>query len=89
MKCLFLQTKILLLKSGIRKDVAVSINKESMNKSSSKLYFSGFSFFTLLLVLLAAKGVLKNFAIFSVFNNVAVPRVCNFMEEDSDIDAFL
>ena len=30
---------MLLLKSGIRKDVAVSVNRESMNKSSSKNYF--------------------------------------------------
>ena len=44
MKWLLLQTRILLLKSGIRKDVAVSINKESMNNGSSKMYFSGFSF---------------------------------------------
>ena len=27
-----------------RKDVAVSVNKESLNKNSSKNYFSGFSF---------------------------------------------
>ena len=40
MKWLLLQTKKLLLKSGIRKDVAVSVNKESMNK----MCFSGFSF---------------------------------------------
>ena len=31
--------------TGIRKDVAVSVNKESMNKSSfKKMYFTGFSF---------------------------------------------
>ena len=35
---------LLLLKSGIRKDVAVSVNKETMNKCSSKKYLSGFSF---------------------------------------------
>ena len=40
---LLLQTKML-LKSGIRKDVAASVKKELMNKSSSKMYFSGFSF---------------------------------------------
>ena len=28
-----------LLKLGIRKDVAVSVNKESMSKRSSKMYF--------------------------------------------------
>ena len=36
---LLLQTKILLLKSGLRKDVTVSVNRESMNKSSSKNVF--------------------------------------------------
>ena len=40
MKWLLLQTKILLLKSGIRKNVAVSLNKELMNKSSSKNFTS-------------------------------------------------
>ena len=35
---------LLLLKSGIRKDVAVSVNKEPMNKCSSKKYLSGFRF---------------------------------------------
>ena len=34
----------MLLKSGIRKDAAASVKKELMNKSSSKMYFSGFSF---------------------------------------------
>ena len=29
---------------GIRKDVAVLVSKDSMNKSSLKMYFSGFSF---------------------------------------------
>ena len=36
MKWLLLQINILLLKSGIRKDVAVSVNKKSMNKSISE-----------------------------------------------------
>ena len=36
--------KLLLLKSGINKDVAVSVNKESVNKSSSKNSFLRFSF---------------------------------------------
>ena len=45
MKWLLLQTKLLLLKSSIRKDaIAVSVNKESMNKVTLKMYFSGFSF---------------------------------------------
>ena len=35
-KWLLLQIKIFLLKSSIRKNVATSVNKESMNKSSSK-----------------------------------------------------
>ena len=39
MKWLLLQAKILLLESGIRKDAAVSINKESMDKSNSKNAF--------------------------------------------------
>ena len=39
MKWLLLQTKILLLESGIRKDAAVSMNKESMDKSNSKNAF--------------------------------------------------
>ena len=34
LKWLLLQIKIFLLKLGVRKDVAVSVNKESMNKSS-------------------------------------------------------
>ena len=42
MKWLLLQTKILLLKSGIRKDDAVSVNKESMNRSGSKKVFLRF-----------------------------------------------
>ena len=37
-----LQTKISLLKSDIRNDVAVSVNKESINKSSSKIVFLSF-----------------------------------------------
>ena len=41
---MFLQIKILLLKSGIRKDVAASVNEESMKKRSFKMYFSGFRF---------------------------------------------
>ena len=36
MKWLLLQTKILLLKLGIWKDIAVSVKKKWMNKSSSK-----------------------------------------------------
>ena len=39
MKWLLLQIKIFLLKSGIRKDVAVSMNKESMNESATKNVF--------------------------------------------------
>ena len=42
MKWLLLQTKALLLKSGVRKDVAVSVDKESINKSSSKNVFLRF-----------------------------------------------
>ena len=44
MKWLLPQTKTLLLKSGVRKNVFVSVNDESINKSSSKTYFSGFNF---------------------------------------------
>ena len=44
MKSLLLQIKIFLLNSGIGKDVAVSVNKESMNKVALKVHFSGFSF---------------------------------------------
>ena len=36
LKWLLLQIKIFLLKLGIRKDVAISVNKESMNKRISK-----------------------------------------------------
>ena len=39
MKSLLLRAKILLLKQSIRKDVAVSVNKESINKSGSKNVF--------------------------------------------------
>ena len=61
MKWLLPQTKILLLKSGIRKDVAASINKKSMNKSSTKNVFLRFYFFTLLNLLVAAyRGVFRN-----------------------------
>ena len=34
----------IIVKPGIRKDVAVSANKKSLNKSGSKIHFSGFSF---------------------------------------------
>ena len=37
---MILQAKIFSLKSGIRKDVAVSVNKESINESSSKSFIS-------------------------------------------------
>ena len=43
-----------MLKSGIRKDVTASVNKELMNKSSSKNVFLRFQLFTLLHVSLAA-----------------------------------
>ena len=44
-KLLLLQIKMFLLRYGIRKDVAVSVNKESMNKSIAlTIYSSGFSF---------------------------------------------
>ena len=36
MKWLLLKTKILLLKLGIRKDVAASVYKDAMNKNSKK-----------------------------------------------------
>ena len=42
MEWMLLQTKILLLKSGIGKDVTVSVNEESMVKSSSKNIFLRF-----------------------------------------------
>ena len=42
MKWMLLQIKVFLLKLGIRKDVAVSVNKKSMNKCSSKNVFSSF-----------------------------------------------
>ena len=42
MKSLLLQIKIFLLKSGIRKKAAASLNKEYMNKSSSKKVFVNF-----------------------------------------------
>ena len=42
MNWLLLKTKILLLKSGIGKNVAVSVNKESLNKGSSKNVFLSF-----------------------------------------------
>ena len=42
MKWLLLQTKTLLLKAGVRKGVAVSVDKESINKSSSKNVFLRF-----------------------------------------------
>ena len=46
--------------SGIRKGVAVSVNKESMNESSSKNVFLRFQFFTLLHLLVAAyRGVFR------------------------------
>ena len=43
---MFLQIKIFLLKLGIRKDVAVSVNKESMKKGALKCIsqVSGFYF---------------------------------------------
>ena len=47
-------TKISLLKLGIRKDVDVTVNKESMNNSSSKNVFLRLTFFTLLQLLVAA-----------------------------------
>ena len=46
MMWLLLQTNILLIKSGIRKGFAVSVNQESMNKSSSKATFTCMYFFT-------------------------------------------
>ena len=42
MKSLLLQIKIFLLNSGIGKDVAVSVNKQSMNKSSYESAFLRF-----------------------------------------------
>ena len=42
MKWLLLQPNVLLLKSGIRKDVAFLINKEPMNQNSSKDVFLRF-----------------------------------------------
>ena len=42
MKWMLLQIKVFLLKLGIRKDVAVSVNKKSMNKCSSKNVFPSF-----------------------------------------------
>ena len=42
MKWLLLQTKTLLLKAGVRKGVAVLVDKESINKSSSKNVFLRF-----------------------------------------------
>ena len=44
MKWSLLETKTLLLELGLRKFVATSVNKELMNKSSSKNVFIGFSF---------------------------------------------
>ena len=41
---------VIIKKSGIRKDVAVSVNKKSMHKSSSKNVFLRLQFFTLLQV---------------------------------------
>ena len=46
MKWLLLQTNTLLIKLGIRKGFAVSVNQESMNKSSSKATFTCTYFFT-------------------------------------------
>ena len=46
--------------SGIRVDIAVSVNKESMNKSSCKNVFLRFYLFTLLKLLVAAyRGALR------------------------------
>ena len=63
MKWLLLETKILLLKSSIRKDFAVSVNKASMNKSSSKNVFLKLKVFTLLHLLVAAhRGVFRTWS---------------------------
>ena len=63
MKWPLLQTKTLLLKSGIKKDVAVSVNKESVNKNSSKNVFLRFYFFTLLhLLVVAYRGIFRTWS---------------------------
>ena len=41
MKWQLLQKKILLIKLGIRKDGAASVNKESMNKSTLEFWIDG------------------------------------------------
>ena len=50
MQWLLLQINIFLLKSDIRKHIDVSVNKEQINKSSSKKYSTGFSFLQNLLL---------------------------------------
>ena len=77
MKRLLLQTKILLLKSSIRKDViAASVNKESMNKSSSENVFLRFYFFTLLhLLVVAYRGVFRTWS--NIYNGASFSKILN------------
>ena len=54
---------MLLLNLGIRKDAAVSVSKESMNKSNSKYVFLRFYVLTFLQLLLAAyRGVFRTWS---------------------------
>ena len=73
---MLVRTKILMLKSGIRKGVAVSVNKKSMNKSSAKNVFPWFSFFTLLHLLVAAyRGVFRTQS--NIYNGAFSAKILN------------
>ena len=65
-----------MLKSGIRKDAAVSVNKKSLNKSSSKNLFLRFYIFTLLHLLMAAyRGVFKTQS--NIYNEAFFAKILN------------
>ena len=76
MKWLLPHTKILSLKSNIKKVVAVSVSKQSMNKTNSKKVFPKFWLFSLLHHLVAAyRGVFKTRSF--IYNGVYFAKTLN------------